>query len=215
MVQAVRGDFLKLRHGGARAILVDPSCSGGFEGEAASSRSRNELDVTRRGDRRVPEQSLTSARARRAEFQSAPSACPTRRVSYAARRGGRGRRGGGALADADIRKGAGASRRRCRRGRGAAGPTRAWIGRRATASRADPSKDATGAFFVALFERSAGAARKRRRRGQRRPVFVTHRSGPRRRRSMRSEKKKLVCYYTASFLSASRKKEDSGALGEA
>ena len=40
VVQAVRGDFLKLRHGGARAILVDPSCSGGFEGEAASSRSR-------------------------------------------------------------------------------------------------------------------------------------------------------------------------------
>ena len=36
VVQAVRGDFLKLRHGGARAILVDPSCSGGFEGEAAS-----------------------------------------------------------------------------------------------------------------------------------------------------------------------------------
>ena len=46
MVQAVRGDFLKLRHGGARAILVDPSCSGGFEGEAASEQTMN-LNVTR------------------------------------------------------------------------------------------------------------------------------------------------------------------------
>ena len=32
-------------------------------------------------------------------------------------------------------------------------------------ARAEPAADATGAFFVALFERSAGAARKRRRRG--------------------------------------------------
>ena len=72
----------------------------------------------------------------------------------------------GARADADINKGgwrlAPALPAWPRRGRPHAGLDRAQSD---CLARAEPSKDATGAFFVALFERSAGAARKRRRRG--------------------------------------------------
>ena len=72
----------------------------------------------------------------------------------------------GALADVDIRKGgwrlAPALPAWPRRGRPHAGLDRAQSD---CLARAEPAADATGAFFVALFERSAGAARKRRRRG--------------------------------------------------
>ena len=153
IVQAVRGDFLKLRHGGARAILVDPSCSGGFEGEAAS-------------DERVARLAEFQSKALRAALTRFPRA---ERVSYSTcslRVEEDEAVVAGALADAEVRKGgwrlAPALPAWPRRGRPHAGLDRAQSD---CLARADPSKDATGAFFVALFERSAGAARKRRRRG--------------------------------------------------
>merc|ERR1712091_826954 len=97
VVQAVRGDFLKLRHGGARAILVDPSCSGGFEGEAAS-------------DARVARLAEFQSKALRAALTRFPRA---ERVSYST-----------------------CSLRVEEDEAVVAGPTRAWTGRRATASRA-------------------------------------------------------------------------------
>ena len=153
VVQAVRGDFLRLRHGGARAILVDPSCSGGFEGEAAS-------------DARVARLAEFQSKALRAALTRFPRA---ERVSYSTcslRVEEDEAVVAGALADADVKKGgwrlAPALPAWPRRGRPHAGLDRAQSD---CLARADPSKDATGAFFVALFERSAGAARKRRRRG--------------------------------------------------
>ena len=81
-----------MRHGGARAILVDPSCSGGFEGEAAS-------------DERVARLAEFQSKALRAALTRFPRA---ERVSYSTcslRAEEDEAVVAGALADADIKKG--------------------------------------------------------------------------------------------------------------
>ena len=92
IVQAVRGDFLSCATARARAILVDPSCSGGFEGEAAS-------------DARVARLAEFQSKALRAALTRFPRA---ERVSYSTcslRIEEDEAVVAGALADADIKGG--------------------------------------------------------------------------------------------------------------
>jgi putative methyltransferase len=149
------GDFLRMRHDEARCILVDPSCSGGFETDGESLTSER-LAGLAAFQGKILEAALTRfPRAERVSYSTC-SIHEEEDEAVVAR----------ALASPEVQAGgwrlAPALPAWARRSRPHVGLD---LAQSDCLARAEPAADRTGAFFVALFERAApgGAARKRRR----------------------------------------------------